>query len=89
MGVLPLKKDDDALRALVERALSEGPLTITRDGVPVAVITPAEGAQSSAPERRPTLTELILRRPIEEGIDLDEYIGPRTRSWSRPPPDFD
>ena len=57
MGVLPLKKDNDELRAIVER--------------------------------RPTLTELILRRPIEEGIDLDEYIGPRSGHWQRKPPDFD
>ncbi|WP_448188948.1 type II toxin-antitoxin system prevent-host-death family antitoxin [Azospirillum sp. sgz301742] len=89
MGVLPLKKDNEELRAVVERALSEGPLTITRDGVPAAVVVPAEEYQRLTGERRPTLTELILRRPQEAAVDLDPYIGPRGGAWRREPPDFE
>ena len=89
MGVLPLRKDDDALRALVERALSEGPLTITRDGVPVAVISPAGEAQQPADERPPNLIEYLLTPLPGGGIDLDEFIGPRSGPSTRPPPDFD
>ncbi|HEY0832269.1 MAG TPA: hypothetical protein VGE72_00045 [Azospirillum sp.] len=60
MGVLPLKKDSQELKAAVERALSEGP----------------------------TLAELILRRPTEAAIDLNDLIGPREGVWRRQPPDF-
>ena len=89
MGVLPLKKENDELRAVIERALSEGPLTITRDGVPAAVIVPAEEYQRLTGERRPDIIEYLLRPLPGGGIDLDEYIGPRSGPSSRPPPDFD
>ncbi|HYD70307.1 type II toxin-antitoxin system prevent-host-death family antitoxin [Azospirillum sp.] len=93
MGVLPLRKDNQELKAAVDRALSEGPLTITRDGVPAAVLVPAEEyqrmAQRLAGAERPTLGQLILRRAPEDAVDLDALIGPRNGVWRREAPDFE
>jgi len=89
MGVLPLKKDDEELRAVVERALSEGPLTITQDGVPTAVLVPAEEYQRLTGERRPSIIDYLMKPLPGGGIDLDEYIGPRAGPSTRPLPDFD
>lgn len=89
MGVLPLRKDSQELKAAVERALSEGPLTITRDGVPAAVLVPAEEYQRMAKAERPTIIEYLLKPLPSGGIELDELIGPRSGPSRRPPPDFD
>jgi len=93
MGVLPLRKDNQELMAAVDRALSEGPLTITRDGVPAAVLVPAEEyqrmAQRMAGAERPSIIEYLLKPLPGGGVELDEAIGPRSGPSRRPPPDFD
>lgn len=77
-----LKQDIDGVMA---RALSEGPQTIVgRDGN--AVILSEEEYRRLTGGSRPSLAQLILRRSIDEGIDLDECIGPRHGPSTRQPP---
>jgi prevent-host-death family protein len=89
MGVLPLHEESQELKAAVERALSEGPLTITRDGVAAAVLVPADDYERMAKAERPTLGQLILRRAPEDAVDLEALIGPRGGVWRREAPDFE
>jgi len=81
MGVLYTKSGDANLDTAMERALSEGPLTIIRPGKPTVVMLSEQeyrrlGGTPTEPEP-PSLIDCLLQRPLEEGIDFDALIGDR------------
>lgn len=61
---------------LVQRAIDEGPQTVTRRGRPAVVVVAVDEFERMR-ERTPTLKELLLGCPLE-GVDLD-----RPRDYGR------
>jgi prevent-host-death family protein len=61
---------------LVQRAVDEGPQTVTRRGKPTVVVLAADEFERMK-ERTPTLKELLLECPLE-GVDLE-----RPRDYGR------
>lgn len=96
MGVLYAKDDDAALDAAMERALTEGPLTVIRPGRPSMVVLSADeyrklGGEPAPASQEPSLVECLLQHPFGagEGVDLDALIGDRHVTSTRPSVDFD
>lgn len=94
MGILYTKNNDTTLDDAIERALAEGPLTVIRPGKPAMVVLSAEDYERLGGERAPvrsapSLIDCLLRRPLDEGIDLDQFIGERHRPTTRPATSFD
>ena len=54
---------------VVQRAIEDGPQTVTRRGKPAVVVVAADEFEQMQ-ERTPTLKELLLECPLE-GIDLE------------------
>lgn len=81
----PLQDAKQRLSALVDRALSDGPQTITRHGTETVVVVSAKDWRALTTRRARTAKELLLspaRFPVD---DLDELIGPRRNlNLSRP-----
>ena len=61
---------------VVQRAIEDGPQTVTRRGKPAVVVVAADEFEQMR-ERTPTLKELLLECPLE-GVDLD-----RPRDYGR------
>ena len=61
---------------LVQRAVDDGPQTVTRRGKPTVVVVAADEYERMR-ERTPTLKELLLGCPLE-GVDLE-----RPRDYGR------
>ncbi len=61
---------------VVQRAIEDGPQTVTRRGKPAVVVVAVEEFERSR-EQTPTLKELLLECPLE-GIDLE-----RPRDYGR------
>jgi antitoxin Phd len=75
------------LSELVDRAVSEGPQTITRHGQEVAVVLGIEDYHRLGGEMRPSLRDVLLRHVgIGGDIDLEREIPRRARWRGRPAP---
>ncbi len=61
---------------VIDRALSEGPQTVTRHGKPVVRVVAVEEGERSAPRGDDGFVEFLLSIPKVEG--LAELIGERT-----------
>jgi prevent-host-death family protein len=78
------------LSEVVDRAAREGPQTITRHGVEVAVVVGVEEFRRLGGVVRPSLKEVLLRGiGIAGGLDLEAAIPRRGRLRARPPISFD
>jgi prevent-host-death family protein len=77
MSRWPLQDAKQRLSALVDRALREGPQTITRHGAEAAVVVSAKEWRSLTAKQTRSIKELLLSRPRNFVDDLDELIGPR------------
>jgi antitoxin Phd len=77
----PLHDAKNRLSTLVDKALTDGPQTITRHGEP-AVVVLAVSEFRRLTGREPTLEDLLLAAPedVPESLpDLADLIGPRSR----------
>ncbi len=67
-----LQEAKNKLSEVVERAGAEGPQTITRHGVPVAVVVSAEAFRRSRQEGN--LVEFFAQSPLRDvDLDLDRH----------------
>jgi antitoxin Phd len=99
MATLSIQGVHDSLTEALETSLREGPQTVTKDGIEVAVVVPisewrrltrANGTpQQSQPAKYATFTDWLLA-PEPKIDNLEELIGPRGRfKGRRPPVEFD
>ena len=75
----PLQKAKNECSRGVDRALSEGPQTVTRYGKPVVVISAINGPRGRALDRKPSKALLALLRSCP--LDLSRIV---TRDCSLP-----
>ena len=76
----PLQKAKNEFSRVVDRALSEGPQTVTRHGKPVAVVSAIAGARGRTGNRAATKALLALLRSCP--ADLSRIVI-RDRSVAR------
>lgn len=83
------------LSELIAKAGTDGPQTITRRGVDVAVVVPysawmqlTAATKASLMPNRPSLKEILLSRTALFG-DIDKFIPPRGKLRRRKPIDFE
>ena len=76
----PLQKAKNEFSRVVDRALSEGPQTVTRHGKPVVVITAIGGASGRTRNRAASKALLALLRSCP--ADLSQIVT-RDRSMAR------
>lgn len=76
----PLQKAKNEFSRVVDRALTEGPQTVTRHGKPVVVISAIEGARGQTRNRAASKALLALFRSCP--VDLSR-IAIRDRSVAR------
>ncbi|MCV0394230.1 MAG: type II toxin-antitoxin system Phd/YefM family antitoxin [Rhizobiaceae bacterium] len=72
---------------VVDKAIHEGPQTVTRRGKRAAVVISAEEYERLTAGKKPTLVDHILSGP-EWPEDMDEEVRRRTKEPSRPPVKF-
>jgi antitoxin Phd len=77
MASWALQDAKQRLSALVDRALREGPQTITRHGAETVVAVSAKEWRPLTARRTRTIKDLLLSRPRHPVDDLDELIGRR------------
>jgi prevent-host-death family protein len=70
---------------MLERALTDGPQTVTKRGEEAAVLVAAEEWRDLQARARPSLKELLL----SDDARTDELVPPRRRFKLRPPVEFD
>lgn len=66
---------------LLRASLEDGPQTVTRRGVPLAVLVSVEQWNALRRNASPTLKELLLAT----GVRADDLVPPRGRLRQRPP----
>ena len=76
----PLQKAKNEFSRVVDRALSEGPQTVTRHGKPVVVVSAVGGARGRTGNRKASRALLALLRSCP--VDLSRIV-PRDRSVPR------
>ena len=76
----PLQKAKNEFSRVVDRALSEGPQTVTRHGKPVVVISAISGPRGRALDRKASKALLALLRSCP--VDLSRIVT-RDRSLPR------
>jgi len=76
----PLQKAKNEFSRVVDRALSEGPQTVTRHGKPVVVVCAIGGARGRTHDRKASKTLLALLRSCP--ADLSRIVS-RDRSVPR------
>jgi prevent-host-death family protein len=76
----PLQKAKNEFSRVVDRALSEGPQTVTRHGKPVVVVSAISGARSRTGSRKASRALLALLRSCP--VDLSRIVT-RDRSVPR------
>jgi prevent-host-death family protein len=76
----PLQKAKNEFSRVVDRALSEGPQTVTRHGKPVVVVSAIGGVRNRAGGRRAAKALLDLLRACP--VDLSRIVA-RDRSPAR------
>jgi prevent-host-death family protein len=76
----PLQKAKNEFSRVVDRALSEGPQTVTRHGKPVVIVTAVAGARSGPESRKASKALLALLRACP--VDLSRIVE-RDRSVPR------
>ena len=76
----PLQKAKNEFSRVVERALNEGPQTVTRHGKPVVVVTAIGGTHGGKRERKAAKALLALLRSCP--ADLSKIVS-RARSVPR------
>ena len=76
----PLQKAKNEFSRVVDRALSEGPQTVTRHGKPVVVVSAIGGARGRTGNRKASKTLLALLRSCP--VDLSRIVV-RDRSVPR------
>jgi prevent-host-death family protein len=74
MKTVQIREAKAKLSALVEAASQGRPTTITRHGVPVAVLTPIEAARRIYPESRKSFADLLLSFP--GGVEYERDQSP-------------
>ena len=77
MKHMQLRDAKAKLSEVVEVAIAGEPTTITRHGVPVAMVVPIEGGQKLYPSKpRRTIVDVLLEYP--GGLDLErDHTPPR------------
>ena len=68
----PLQKAKNEFSRVVDRALSEGPQTVTRHGKPVVVISAIGGARGRTRDRKASRALLALLRSCP--VDLSRIV---------------
>lgn len=76
----PLQKAKNEFSRVVDRALSEGPQTVTRHGKPVVVVSAIRGARGRTPNPAASKALLALLRSCP--VDLSRIVI-RDRSVAR------
>ena len=76
----PLQKAKNEFSRVVDRALSEGPQTVTRHGKPVVVVSAVRGARGLTENRKASRALLALLRSCP--VDLSRIVT-RDRSVPR------
>ena len=99
MASWPIQGTHDRLAEVLETTLREGPQTVTKDGIDVAVVVPITewrritGANDASPRghsaKYGSMVDWLLA-PEPKIDNLEELIGPRGRFLRRRPPvEFD
>jgi prevent-host-death family protein len=78
MDEWPLNEAKNQLSRVVDLALRKGPQRITRRGRAAVVVVAAEEYARLVGEK-PSLEEMLLAAPDDVDVDLNEWIGPRSK----------
>lgn len=73
-----LHEAKNQLSRVVDSALADGPQTITRNGRAAVIVVAAEQYARLAGEK-PSLEEMLLSAPDDIDVDLNDWIGPRSK----------